>query len=252
MNNHDQPRNAAAGCFETGQLTGLRVLVTGGAVRVGREFCRALKSAGADVVIHYRSSAAAAAELGAELNAVTVQGDLTVAADRECIFETVGTVNALVNNASCYQVKPLLDESEAEMRRQLEINLIAPLEMMKLFRRQLNREPGSVVNILDQEVFRFSDSQGGYSLAKKSLRDVTLASARHYASEQLRVNAIAPGPVLAPAGLEHCGMAKTLQDVPLRRPVAMSDLTAALVFLLSCSSVTGQILAVDCGQHLNG
>lgn len=232
-------------------LSGTRVLVTGGAIRVGREFCRALSSAGADVVIHYRSSEIAARELAMELNAVTVQGDLTLTADRERIFREAGKLNALVNNASTYVVNALLDEPENIMRRQLETNLIAPLEMMKLFRQQLNGESGSIVNIVDQEVFRFADSQGGYSLAKKGLRDATLAAARQYANENLRVNAIAPGPVLPPHGFEDQGMKKTLRDVPLGRPVAMSDLTGALIFLLSNSSITGQILAVDCGQHLN-
>mgnify|MGYP000904610851 CR=1 FL=1 len=237
--------------FQSRVLSGTRALVTGSAVRVGREFCRALKAVGAEVVIHYRSSENDARELAAELNAVTVQGDLTLAADRERIFKEVGKFNALINSASTYVVNPLLDEPENIMRCQLEANLIAPLEMMKLFRQQLNGEPGSIVNIVDQEVFRAADSQGGYSLAKKSLRDATLASARQYANENLRVNAIAPGPVLPPVGFEGQGMIKALRDVPLGRPVAMCDLTAALIFLLSNSSITGQILAVDCGQHLN-
>lgn len=227
-----------------------RALVTGGAVRVGRDICRALKNAGAQVVIHYRSAEAAARELAAELGTIAVQGDLTLAADRERIFREAGPVNALVNNASDFHPRPLLDESEEELRARLDVNLIAPLEMMKLFRAQLNGAPGVVVNLLDQEVLRPARSRGGYSLAKKGLRDVTLAAALQYARENLRVNGLAPGPVYPPPGLEHNRMEKTLKTVPLRRPVAPEDLAAGCVFLIGNSSVTGQILCIDCGQSL--
>ncbi len=232
------------------KLSNYRVLVTGGAVRVGREICRALAQAGARVVIHYRSSEAAARQLAAEINADIVQGDLTLTDDRERIFHEIGAVNALVNNASTYHPEPLLDESLKSLRNQLDINLIAPLEMMKLFRMQLFGAPGVIVNMLDQEVLQQAHSCGGYSLAKKSLRDATLAAARAYAAENLRVNGIAPGPVLPPPGMEHSKMEKTLRNVPLRRPVALDELAEGCVFLIGSQSVTGHILCIDCGQHL--
>jgi hypothetical protein len=227
-----------------------RVLVTGGAVRVGRDICRALNKAGAQVVIHYRNSEAAAKELAAELETIAVQGDLSLAADRERIFREAGTVNGLVNNASDFHPCGILDEPEAALRARLEVNLIAPLEMMKLFRAQLHGAPGVVVNLLDQEVLHPSRSYGGYSLAKKGLRDATLAAALQYAHENLRVNGLAPGPVYPPPGLEHSRMEKTLKTVPLGRPVAPEDLAAGCVFLIGNSSVTGQVLCIDCGQSL--
>ena len=234
----------------TKQLNNCRVLVTGGAVRVGREICRALKAAGAQVVIHYRNSEEAALALCAELDAPAVRGDLTCAADRERIFREAGAVNALVNNASTFHPCAILDESEESLRRQLDANLIAPLEMMKLFRSQLKEAPGVIVNLLDQEVLVRAQSRGGYSLAKKGLRDATLAAARQYAHENLRVNGLAPGPVYPPPGLEHSKMEKTLKTVPLKRAVDPLELAAGCVFLIGNSSVTGQILAVDCGQSL--
>lgn len=231
-------------------LSNYRVLVTGGAVRVGREICRALARAGAKVVVHYHSSEAAARQLAVEINGDIVQGDLTLSDDRERIFRDAGAINALVNNASVYRPKPLLDESLKSLRNQLEINFIAPLEMMKLFRMQLVGAPGVIVNMLDQEVLQEAHSKGGYSLAKKSLRDATLAAARTYAAEDLRVNGIAPGPVIPPPGMEHSKMEKTLRHVPLRRPVALAELAEACTFLIGAQSITGHILCIDCGQHL--
>ncbi len=231
-------------------LSDYRVLVTGGAVRVGREICRALKQAGAQLVIHYHNSDGAARQLCTELGAVCVQGDLTNAAERERIFNDAGPLNALVNNASTFKPCGILEESEESLRTQLEMNLIVPLEMMKLFRSQLVGNPGVIVNLLDQEVNQPSHSCGGYSLAKKSLRDATLAAARQYAHENLRVNGLAPGPVLPPPGLEDSKMEKTLKTVPLNRPVGLQDLAAGCVFLIANQSITGHVLCIDCGQSL--
>ncbi len=229
------------------------VLVTGGALRIGRELCKAFAEAGANVIIHYNKSATDARNLRHDLGGGdkhrTLCCDLARQDDVSALAEQAGHIDILINNASIYQPEPLIAENAGQIRAHFEVNFFAPVMLMKMFHAQLNGGQGCIINFLDQDVAQVSRVSGSYSLSRKALRDATLSAALQMAP-QVRVNAIAPGPVLPPAGMEHSKMEQTLKEVPLARPVDLLDLTRACIFLAENESITGQILYVDCGQHL--
>ena len=230
-------------------FSGKHVLVTGGALRVGAALCRAFAAAGARVTIHCRSSVAEAEQLAAELpgegHAVAV-ADFTPgeAGAAELWSRLALTVDILVNNASCYR---LPQERSGEYET---VNRRAPRELMRRFAEQDLAE-GAVVNFLDQAVLNPNSAEDPvYVASRRKLMEDTLDFARRYGTRNLRFNAVAPGPVIPPRGLENSKMLKTLKHVPLARPVALDDLVKAVLFLAGNDSITGAILPVDCGMHI--
>ena len=175
--------------------------------------------------------------------------DLALPGEAERLFRQAGRVDILVNNASLFRLKELADSDEMSDRAHFEVNFWSPLTLMKLFARQGLSE-GAVVNLLDQEVLQASPHGGAYSLSRRALAEATLELARELGPRNLRFNAVAPGPVLPPVGLEDSRMVKTLPTVPLRRKVELDDLARTVLFLASNDSITGAILNVDGGQHL--
>ena len=228
-------------------LSRKHVVVTGGAVRVGAAVVRAFAAAGARVTIHCRRNAAAAERLAAELGGVkVVRADLSAgSAGAAALWEQLDApVDVLVNNASCYR---LPDAERANYRR---VNYEAPVELMRRFAAQELPE-GAVVNFLDAAILAPDSAEDvEYLASRRALALSTVEYARNFAGKNLRFNAVAPGPVLPPPGLEDSKMEKTLRRVPLCRPVALDDLTTAVLFLAANSSVTGAILPVDCGAAI--
>ena len=159
-------------------------------------------------------------------------------------------MDILINNASMYRLSSLADAPEALDREHFEVNFWSPLALLKAFAAQHDLNEGAVVNLLDQEISGISPRGGGYSLSRRALAEATLELARELGPRNLRVNAVAPGPVLPPPWLPDGKMAKTIPTLPLRRKVELDDLTAAVLFLCRNDSITGQILCVDCGQSL--
>lgn len=230
-------------------LRNKRVLVTGGATRIGAAIGRDFVATGAMLVIHCRESKDAAMAMAQELgNGVkVVTADFSCAAETAQLFDSIGApVDILVNNASRYQPHPLLESDEA--KDDFEVNFFAPLELMRIFYRQC-RGDGVIINVLDQEIGQTRISSGSYGLSRKALLEATLAAAVEMAPA-VRVNALALGPVMPPPGCEHYTMEKTLRTVPLRRKVELEDVVAGCRFLATNNSITGQVLYIDGGQHL--
>ncbi len=238
------------------QLEGRTALVTGGARRLGAALCRALSAAGCGVVIHYRRSGREAAALASALRraggrAWTVRGDLRApgAAGRlvRQAAAAAGRLDILVNNAAVFHKRSLRTAAAAAMRAEWETNLLAPLLLMREFAR--GRRRGRIVNLLDTRIASGRADAVPYSLAKKSLADLTRLAARELAPG-ITVNGVAPGPVLpadrARAAREPAG------PLPLRRRPAAEDVAAAVLYLAQADAVTGQVVFVDGGQHLLG
>ncbi len=231
-------------------LAGQRILVTGGARRIGAVIAKCLAGRGAVLLIHCHTAAAAGGELLAELpgagHRLLAGYDFAdpEAADR--LYDAAGPVDLLVNNASAYR----LTGADAAGRYD-RINYLAPLTLMRRYCAG-RTGGGAIVNVLDQEVLHPEPPVSDYLASRLKLLESTLEFALSRAADGIRVNAVAPGPMIPPVGLEHSRMLRTLATVPLGRRVEPDDLADAVAFLLSNDSITGAVLPVDCGQRLSG
>ena len=234
-------------------------LVTGGAQRIGRSLTEALAEAGWAVAIHCRESDDAATELASRINsnggrAVVCQGDLSDEAQTQDIFDKaqgeIGPITALINNASVFEAEDWNDVTANSWALHFNVNLRAPFLLSQLFARSLPESmTGSIVNIIDQRVLNLNPHYISYTLSKAALWTLTQTFAMALAPN-IRVNAIGPGPTLPNPRQSNESFLQQAQATPLERPVAIDDITAAMCYLLNASSVTGQLIAVDSGEHL--
>lgn len=233
-------------------------------MRVGAAVARHLAAAGCDVVVHHNRSAAAAKALARELaeggvHAATVAGDLANATARAKLLPAAAAalgrpVDLLVNNASSFPVRSLMELSHEDFVLDVTVNAWAPFELTRAFAAQLPRKAeGAVVNFLDARIVDDDRRHVGYFLAKRTLADFTRLCALELAP-RVAVNAVAPGPTLPPPGMDARKGAALLERLrerlPLRRASTPDDLARAAVFLAGQRAVTGQVLFVDGGRHL--
>ena len=228
---------------------GKRILITGGAQRVGAYMAEFFAAKGATVIIHANKSVRQAEELAEKLNGRCCFADLEKVDELESFFAQLGRVDILINNASCYEVSPLADESAASMLKHYRTNFIAPVILAQCMKKQALPE-SVILNILDREISLHTPDKGSYLISRKSLADATLELAKELAVLQIRVNAIAPGSVLAPVFMPEKAMTKTIAAAPLKRTASLDDLCEAAAMMISNRSITGQILQLDAGQHL--
>ena len=242
-------------------LSGKTVLVTGGARRVGASIARTLHAAGANVVLHYRGSAAEAKALAGELNgaransATLVQADLLDvqrhAALIDAAVEAFGQLDVLVNNASSFYPTPVGKITESDWNDLLGTNLKAPLFLSQAAAAALRRTRGLILNLADIHGTRPLRHYTTYCVAKAGLIMLTKSLARELAPE-VRVNAIAPGPVMWPEeGADKALQKQIIELTLLKRPGSPQDVArTALFFCAEAPYVTGQILAVDGGRSV--
>lgn len=235
-------------------------LVTGGARRIGRVLAAAAAEAGYDVAIHVRQVDEAADTAAGEVRgygrkATILACDLrqepaTVALVGEAEAE-LGPVTLLVNCASVFEEDAFSDMNRASWDLHMETNLRAPLVLSQAFARRLpaDRE-GLIVNVLDQRVLRPTEDHFSYSLSKSALWDATRMLARALAP-RIRVNGIGPGPTLPNTQQTESMFAAEAASTLLRRPVPPGEVGRALRYLIDATAVTGQLIAVDSGQHLS-
>jgi pteridine reductase len=240
-------------------LAGQTALVTGGARRVGAEIVRHLHAAGAKVAIHYHRSEAEATALAAELNAQRAGSALVCRADllqtaalRPLVADVVaqaGGLHVLVNNASSFYPTPLATVTTDQWVDLMGTNLAAPLFLAQAAAPELKRARGLVVNIADIHGLRPLPNYLVYSTAKAALIHLTRGLARELAPE-VRVNAVAPGPVLWPeGGLDPAQQQEIISHTLLQRAGSPADVARAVCFFATDAPfVTGQILSVDGGR----
>jgi NAD(P)-dependent dehydrogenase (short-subunit alcohol dehydrogenase family) len=225
-------------------LKGKRALVTGGAMRIGREITQQLLAVGAEVIVHYRHSKREAEAL----SPFTLQADLSQPEACTRLIAAAGSVDILINNAAIFTKDSLVQSTPERVQREFATNLFAPLELIRAFAAQGG---GAVVNLLDRRIGCNDTSCAPYSLTKKSLTDLTRLAALEYAPN-LRVNAVAPGAILPPPGHSAERVREAAGRIPLDQLPSLSDLAEAVLFLLKTDSITGQIIYIDGGQHLLG
>ncbi len=245
-------------------MKGRVVLVTGGAKRVGAAICRRLHAAGANIAVHYRSSAQEAEALQAELEALRpgsarcVQADLLNLQDLpRMVHETVmhfGHLDALVNNASSFYATALEEVDEAHWADLIGTNLKAPLFLAQATASELRHRHGAIVNIVDIHAERPMQGHLLYSVAKAGLVALTRALAQELAPH-VRVNAVAPGVIVWPEQGGWSNEARRKQIVEhtlLKREGEPDDIAKTVQFLISHAPyITGQVIAVDGGRSIN-
>jgi pteridine reductase len=245
-------------------MQGKVVLVTGGAKRVGAAICRRLHAAGANIALHYRSSAHDALALQAELNALRPDSVLCVQADLlnlqdlpRLVHDTIlhfGRLDGLVNNASSFYPTTLEEADETHWNDLLGTNLKAPLFLTQAAASELRLRSGAIVNIADIHAERPMQGHLLYSVAKAGLVALTKALAQELAP-QVRVNAVAPGVIVWPEQGDWENEARRQQIVEhtlLKREGDPDDIAKTVQFLLSQAPyITGQVIAVDGGRSIN-
>ncbi len=242
-------------------LLGKTVLVTGAARRVGAVIARTFHAAGANLVLHYRSSADDAAALAHELNtlrpasAALAEGDLLEIASLPALIEKAvtafGGLDVLVNNASTFYPTPLGDITEMDWADLIGTNVKAPLFLAQAAASRLHEARGLILNLADIHGAKPLRRYPVYSIAKAGVIMLTRSLAREL-GPHVRVNAVAPGPVMWPEdGVDRALQEKITQRTALKRAGSAQDVAAACLFFATAAPyVTGQILAVDGGRSI--
>lgn len=237
---------------------GKTALVTGSARRIGRGIALALARHGANVVVHFDTSAKEAADLAREIEMVgakawTLQADISNLEEAETVvpsaIELAGPLDILINNASVFPKGGLLSFSVEELEANLGINAVAPLLMARHFAAQ-DRD-GGIVNMLDSRIVDYDREHAAYHLSKRMLFTLTRMMAIEFAP-LVRVNAVAPGLILPPPGEDEAFLERLASSNPLNRYGSVEGVADAVLFLLRSDFITGQVIFVDGGRHLRG
>jgi NAD(P)-dependent dehydrogenase (short-subunit alcohol dehydrogenase family) len=240
-------------------LKGKTALVTGAAKRIGKAIACVLAQNHVNVIVHYCSSTDK--DVDDALTDISVPGvevtkfqsDFSHIDNVDNLFEkiqsTIGTVDFLINNASIFSPSKLSTLSIQELNHTLATNSIAPFRLSQHMAEQ--KKEGSIINMLDSRVKRYDMDYAAYQLSKNMLCHITEMMALEFAP-QIRVNGIAPGIILPPDGKDELYIQKLSHRNLFNRSGKLSDITDAVLFLLSNTFITGEILYIDGGENLKG
>lgn len=235
------------------------VLVTGAGRRLGQAIARDFASRGWRVAAHYHRSGEGAAALVAEIRdsggeAAAIEADLTDAASparlvAACV-EALGPATCLVNNAAQYEWDTLQSMTQESWEDHMNLDLRAPVFLTQAFAAQLPEgAQGAVINVLDQKVWRPNPAFFSYSVAKSALWSATKLMAQALAP-RIRVNAVGPGPVFQSRHQTETEFEAECATTLLGQGILPEQICAAIRLLVETPSLTGQMIAVDSGQHL--
>lgn len=235
-------------------------LVTGAAHRIGRAIALDLAKAGWAVAVHYKESEEAAGTTAAEIEASggrarAIHADLARAADAEQLIPRVagalGPVACLINNASVFENDALGSATAETWDAHLDTNLRAPMLLMQSFAAGLpDGAEGNIINILDQRVWNLTPHFMSYTVSKAGLWTLTQTAALALAPH-IRVNGIGPGPVLPSSRQNESDFERQVAALPLGHGPEVEEICATVRFILEAKSMTGQMIALDGGQHLS-
>lgn len=231
-------------------------LITGGAQRIGKAIALCLAKMGYSIALTYSSSEKEARETASEITSGGAScslfhynslNDSDLFSLISLVKSTYPDLHILVNNASVFEKARLLETETDLFDRHFAINLRAPYFLSRDFARACT--DGHIINILDSKIAKNLFEYSAYTLSKKALAEFTLAAARELAP-RIRVNGIAPGLILPPAGELDEYLDRMAQNVPLKRKGSTDAVTESVKFLIENEYVTGQIIYADGGQHL--
>ena len=229
-------------------------LVTGGARRLGAAIVRGLAGAGFRVAIHCHESRAEADALAAEIGGTVVQADLADEAAVQALMPAataaLGPIGVLVNNASAFERDEWDTATRASWDAHIDPNLRAPFVLMQALARQLPASAeGAIINLLDQRVWSLTPHFVSYTVSKAALWALTQQMALALAP-RIRVNGVGPGPALPSSRQTDAQFAAMCAAMPLARGTSPQEVAASVLAILALPSMTGQMVALDGGQHL--
>ena len=236
------------------------ILITGSSQRIGRELCLYFAKKGWNIAIHFNKSKKQSKVLKKEIEkyrvkCVCIQGNLLNIKIIKKIVATanknLGSINCIINNASIFNNDNILNFSEKSWNEHIKINLLAPAAFIKEFSKIKNLSKNkSIINILDQRIFKLTPHFFSYTISKTGLQTITKTAAMKLAPT-IRVNAIAPGPVLKNKRQTEKHFNKQSKNTLLSKTVKIEDICKTAYLLANSETITGQIIAVDSGQSLN-
>ena len=239
-------------------------LITGSSHRIGRSLALNLAKAAEKVIIHYNKSQKEAENLAREIEqlgteAFTIAADLSSPSEAEeligRVWELVCPVDVLINNASIYETSHLKDVTKNDLQQNMMINAFAPLLLSRAFA-EFNAQRNTklrpvIINMLDARISYHDREHTAYQLSKQSLLWLTKIMALEFAPG-VRVNGIAPGLILPPAGKDMSYLEHLKSKDPLNSIGTLDQIVQAAKFLIENEYVTGQVIYVDGGKHLRG
>lgn len=237
------------------------ILITGAGQRIGAAMAVHLGQQGWSVALHYRSNASGAEATATAIEkaggkAALVQADLSdegavQALTAQSTAALGAPLTALINNASAFQYDSIDTMDRASWDAHIEPNLRAPLVLSQALAAQAPSSGGVIINMIDQRVWNLTEHFISYTASKYALWGLTKQLALALAPQRIRVNGIGPGPTLPSPRQSQEHFDEQVQDTPLKIATPLSDICQAVDFILAAQSMTGQMIALDGGQHLN-
>ena len=236
-----------------------KVIIRGGATRIGAAIAKKLSGPNKEIVIHFNKSRSKAEKLKKELSEngtkiYLIKGDLEKENDINKIMKfsklKLKYFDCLINNASLFENDKLENFTSKSWDKHININLRSPALLSKSFAKNAKGLNNNIINIIDQRVFKLTPYFFSYTISKTGLYTLTKTSAMSFAPK-IRVNGIAPGPTIKNQRQSEKHFKKQYLATPLRRQVDVKQICNAVDFFIKNISITGQVLAVDSGQSLN-
>ena len=236
-----------------------KIIITGGATRIGAAIAQRLSGPNKEIVIHFNKSRSKAeilrkrlVKLGAKI--YLVKADLSKEKDVYKIIKfsklKMKYFDCLINNASIFENDKLSNFNSKSWKKHITINLKAPAILCKEFGKNIRGKNNNIVNIIDQRVFKLTPYFFSYTISKTGLYTLTKTSAMSLAPN-VRVNGIAPGPTIKNKRQSDKHFKNQYLATPLKHQVDVKEICNAVDFFIKNSSITGQVLAIDSGQSLN-
>ena len=236
-----------------------KIIITGGATRIGSAIAKSLSGPGVEIVIHFNKSKIDAEKLKKDLiikqtKVYLVKGDLSKETDVKKIVKFAKSklkyFDCLINNASLFENDKLENFTTDSWGRHLRTNLRTPALLSKSFAKNIRGKNNNIINIIDQRVFKLTPYFFSYTISKTGLYTLTKTSAMSLAPN-IRVNGIAPGPTLKNKRQSEKHFKKQYMATPLKRQVDVEQICDAVDFFIKNRSITGQVISIDSGQSLN-
>ena len=236
-----------------------KIIITGGATRIGAAIAKKLSGPEKEIIIHYNKSRSKAEDLKTDLQkkgtkVYLIKGDLSNEKHVKKIVKFAKSrlkyFDCLINNASLFENDKLENFSTGGWGRHLRTNLRAPALLSKEFAKNIRGKNNNIINLIDQRVFKLTPYFFSYTISKTGLYTLTKTSAMSLAPN-IRVNGIAPGPTIKNSRQSEKHFKKQYMATPLKRQVDVEQICNAVDFFIKNRSITGQVVSIDSGQSLN-